>query len=153
MSCERWIEALSARADGEDPGIEPALLDAHLARCPACREFEQLVELNRGRSRLAEAPVVPDLSRRIAKLNAVADRASRWGIARALLAVAAVQIMVFAVPALVLGDESGATPHDARHLGAFSVAYAVGLLVVVVRPARARTMQPVAAVLGGALVL
>lgn len=53
----------------------------------------------------------------------------------------------------MLGDESGTSPHGARHLGAFTIAYAVGLLVVSVRPARARTMLPVAVVLGIALVV
>jgi predicted anti-sigma-YlaC factor YlaD len=31
---------LSARLDGEDEPIEPALVDAHLAACPACRRWE-----------------------------------------------------------------------------------------------------------------
>ena len=56
------------------------------------------------------------------------------------------------MPAL-LGDRGATSTHAARHLGAFAVAYGVGLLVVVVRPARARTMLPVAAVLAGALVI
>ena len=59
----------------------------------------------------------------------------------------------FSLPALVLGDEQGASAHAARHLGAFTAAYGVGLLVVAVRPARARAMLPVAAVLAGALVI
>ena len=75
-----------------------------------------------------------------------------WSIVRALLAVVAVEIIVVSVPAL-LGDEQATSPHAARHLGAFAVAYGVGLLVVVARPARARTMLPVAAVLAGALVI
>ena len=72
---------------------------------------------------------------------------------RALLVVVAVEIIAFSLPALVLGDESDTSTHAARHLGAFTAAYGVGLLVVVVRPARARTMLPVAAVLAGALVI
>ena len=70
-----------------------------------------------------------------------------------LLTVVAVLIVVFSVPALVLGDEQDTATHAARHLGAFTAAYGVGLLVVAVRPARARTMLPVAAVLAGALVI
>ncbi len=64
----------------------------------------------------------------------------------------AVQIIVFAVPEL-MGRDGTSSVHAARHIGAFTAAYAVGLLVVVVRPARARTMIPVAAVLSGALVI
>lgn len=39
--CEWYREALSARLDGEDEPIEPALVDAHLAGCPACRQWER----------------------------------------------------------------------------------------------------------------
>ena len=97
------------------------------------------------------APV--DLPRRVAKLAAIADRAATWSLVRALLGVVAVEILVFSIPDLVLGDEPRTSAHSARHLGAFTVAYAVGLLVVVIRPARARTMLPVAAVLAGALLV
>ncbi len=150
MSCDRLTEAISAAADGEDPGMDGRLVDAHLARCASCRQFAADIEANR-RTRVREALPMPDLSRRIMKLNAMADRAARWGLVRGLLAICAIQISVLSAPALLLGDETGTTPHGARHLGAFSIAYAVGLLVVAVRPARARTMLPVAAVLGVAL--
>ena len=70
-----------------------------------------------------------------------------------MLAVVAVQVIAFALPALVLGEEQDAATHSARHLGAFGVAYGVALLVVVMRPARARSILPVALVLAGAQVL
>lgn len=92
-----------------------------------------------------------DMPGRVARLATFADRAGTWGITRGLLAVVALEILVSSLPALVLGDELDTSAHSARHLGAFTVAYAVGLLVVVLRPARARTMLPVAAVLAGAL--
>lgn len=153
MSCERWRDAISARLDGEDAGIDPDRLDAHLARCPDCRTFLSAVERTRRSRRIGGAPPVPDLSRRVRAAVAVADRAGRWSIARALLVVVALQIVAFSVPALVLGDEQGTGSHPARHLGAFTAAYGVGLLVVAARPARARTILPVAAVLAGALVI
>ena len=157
-TCSTWsatagARPISARLDGEDPGIDPALVDAHLARCRG-------LPLVRGRrrrrppgQRVGVAPAVPDLSRRVRKAVAVADRASRWSVVRALLVVVAVQIIGFSLPALILGDEHETATHAARHLGAFTAAYGVGLLVVAVRPARARTMLPVAAVLAGALVI
>jgi predicted anti-sigma-YlaC factor YlaD len=153
MDCERWQEALSALADGEDPGIDQRLIDAHLAQCPSCRSFRDGVERLHRASRLQAADTIPDLSGRIVKLNAVADRASRWGLARVLLAVVAIQIMAFSIPDLLKRDAAGSSAHSARHLGAFTVAYGVGLLVVVIRPARARTILPVAAVLAGGMVL
>jgi predicted anti-sigma-YlaC factor YlaD len=153
MDCERWQEALSALADGEDPAIDQRLMDAHLTHCPSCRAFCDGVDQLLRPSRLHAAETMPDLSGRIVKLNAVADRASRWGLARALLAVVAVQIMAFSIPDLLKRDVAGVSAHSSRHLGAFTVAYGVGLLVVVFRPARARTILPVAAVLAGGMVL
>jgi predicted anti-sigma-YlaC factor YlaD len=150
MTCERWREAISARADGEDAALGRRMLDAHLRRCPGCRRFAAAVPMAVvGRP----ASVPPDeLPRRIARLTAAADRAATWSVARALLAVVAIEIVVVAVPPL-LGDEQATSPHAARHLGAFAVAYGVGLLVVVVRPARARTMLPVAIVVAAALAI
>jgi predicted anti-sigma-YlaC factor YlaD len=153
MVCDRWREAISARLDGEDPGIDRRLLDAHLARCPSCRAFAHAAEARPVAASLTPAGDMPDLSRRVARMAAVADRAASWTVARALLAVVALEIIVFSIPDL-LGDEPGSgAVHTARHLGAFTVAYGVALLVVVVRPARARAVLPVAAVLAGALVL
>lgn len=153
MVCDTWREAISARIDGEDPGIDHRLLDAHLARCAACRAFADAAAARPTRAPLAAADEIPDLSRRVAKMAAIADRAASWSLARVLLAVVAVEIVVFSVPDL-LGDEPGnVAVHTARHLGAFTVAYGVALLVVVVRPARARSVLPVASVLAGALVL
>jgi len=155
VTCDRWRDAISADLDGEDPGIERRLVDAHLSRCPACRLFAASAGLGTGRPvELVGAPEsASELPRQVARIAAIADRAATWSIVRALLAVVAVDILVFSLPALVLGDEQETSAHAARHLGAFTVAYAVGLLVVVVRPARARTMLPVAAVLAGALLV
>jgi hypothetical protein len=62
-------------------------------------------------------------------------------------------VIAFALPALVLGEEQQTPTHAARHLGAFGVSYGVALLVVVVRPARARSILPVALVLAGGQVI
>ncbi len=155
VTCDRWRDAISADRDGEDPGIERRLVDAHLSRCPACRSFAASAGLGTGRPvELVGAPEsTSELPRQVARIAAIADRAATWSIVRALLAVVAVDILVLSLPALVLGDEQETSAHAARHLGAFTVAYAVGLLVVVVRPARARTMLPVAEVLAGALLV
>ncbi len=153
MSCDVWQEAISASADGEDPGIDERLLAAHLSRCASCRAFADFAERDRRRRLVRPAERMPDLARRVAKWAAVLDRAGRWSVVRAVLAGVALEIIAFSLPALVLGDEHQTSAHAARHLGAFTVAYGVGLLVVVVRPARARAMLPVAAVLAGALVI
>jgi predicted anti-sigma-YlaC factor YlaD len=150
VTCERWREAISARADGEALAVEGRMLDAHLRRCPACRRIAAVAPLAVPAASTGAPP--EDLPRRIARMTAAADRAAAWSTARALLAVVAVEIIVVSIRPL-LGAEQATSPHDARHLGAFAVAYGVGLLVVVARPARARTMLPVAIVVAAALVI
>jgi hypothetical protein len=98
-------------------------------------------------------PDMPDLSRRITKMNAAADRASSWGFARLLLAVVAVEVIALSLHELVVGADTEEATHAARHLGSFSLAYGVMLVLVVMRPARARTALPVAMVVAGALVI
>lgn len=141
-------------ADGEPADIDERLVVAHLARCPACRSFREAIESSRNVVSFPEPSAdMPDLSKTISRLNAAADRAAHWSILRIVLAVVAVQVLAFALPALVLGEEQDTATHAARHLGAFGVAYSVALFVVVVRPARARSILPVAVVLAGAQVL
>ena len=97
--CAEHRAAISAIADGEDPGIERALVERHVARCRECRKYADAVAAWPPPRALAEAPAMPDLSRRVVKLNAVADRAGRWQSARVLLAVVAVEILVLSVAA------------------------------------------------------
>jgi predicted anti-sigma-YlaC factor YlaD len=153
VDCSVWRDALSALADGEESGIDERLIAVHVARCPDCRAYKELIDTQPRIARVAEPAGMPDLSRMISKLNAAADRAAHWSILRVVLAIVAVQVVVFALPALILGEENGVATHAARHLGAFGVAYGVALMVVVVRPARARAILPVALVLAGAQVL
>ncbi|NJC72462.1 hypothetical protein HC031_22475 [Planosporangium thailandense] len=48
MKCEACREALSARLDGEEDPAERVGVDAHLARCPACRQwFEDAAAVTR----------------------------------------------------------------------------------------------------------
>jgi predicted anti-sigma-YlaC factor YlaD len=148
--CAPWREAVSALADGEEPGIEPRLVEVHLGSCAACRGFAVAVGDLQRATVVQAAPATPDLARRVSKLAAIADRASSWSLVRVALAVVAAEIVVLSLPSL-LGD--GAAAHDQRHLGAFTIAYAVSLLVVVVRPARARTVLPASFVLAGALLI
>ncbi|MEA3185200.1 MAG: hypothetical protein QOJ74_1677 [Ilumatobacteraceae bacterium] len=154
MECSRWRDALSAMADGEQADIDARLVAAHLARCPSCRSYKAMVEATAEVVSLPQSIAeMPDLSQKISRLNAAADRAAHWSILRIVLAVVAVQVIAFALPALVLGEEHDTATHAARHLGAFGVAYGVALMVVVVRPARARSILPVALVLAGAQVI
>ena len=81
------------------------------------------------------------------------DRRSSPQWERIVLGVLSFQILVLSFPAMTLGNSGDSSPHNARHIGAFGVAYAVGLAVVVRRPARARTLLAVGQVLAIALVV
>lgn len=170
MECARIREALSARLDGEAPGLPDDLVDGHLLGCRACEGWaDELATLHR-MVRVREAEPVPDLSAAIVDAWSPAPRRrsplaagrrvlesepisrTRW----ALFVVALTQL-VLAAPALVLGEDSGATVHVAREVGSFGVALAIGLLVAAWQPARAWGLLPLAAalvlVMAGASVL
>ena len=151
--CEPFMAALSAQADGEDLVMDAAQLESHLSSCGACQQYEASVDKLLGRSRVTAAPQMPDLARSVVKKQGAAERLASIGIVRGLLALVAVQVIILAIPDLLTADTAAGPAHAARHLGAFSLAYAAGLLLVVIRPARARTMLHVAAVLAGAMVL
>ena len=153
MGCARYRDALSAQADGEDRGLDDRRLADHLAECPACRRYaDNLADLGRQR-RVTPAPTMPDLSRRVARRAAVQDRDAASTALRVLLAVVAVEVLVLSVSDLATGESGGTAAHATRHLGAFAAAYAIGLLAVAARPARARAMLPVAVVVAGALLV
>jgi predicted anti-sigma-YlaC factor YlaD len=159
MDCNAYREAISARIDGEDTGLEPVAVDSHLAACPACRSWaERAVAVTRS-ARVGLAEPIPDLTFQI--MAALKPRrhlripvkpapgASPTMIARlGLLMVACGQVFV-ALPAL-LGHDAGAPVHVAHEQGAWALALAVGLLVVVARPGRAAALLPfVAALVAG----
>jgi predicted anti-sigma-YlaC factor YlaD len=151
MRCDTIREAISARLDGEAPGLADSTIDAHLAGCLACVAWsEELSTLHR-MVRVREAEPVPDLTGAILGSQSVpAPRAGRSEVispARWALFVVALTQLVLAAPALLLGEDAGATVHVARELGSFDVALAVGLLVAAWQPARAWGLLPVIAAL------
>jgi len=163
MRCAQIREGLSARLDGEDPGLDPAELAAHLAGCPACTAHAAELDALHRAVRVREAEPVPDLTAAILAQapalggtaparRADAPAAPWWAIGReristarwALLTVALTQL-VLAGPALL--QRSGAE-HVSRELGAFDVALAVGLLVAAWQPWRAWGLLPAGLALG-----
>jgi len=154
MSCDPFREALSALIDGEAPNLDAPAIDAHLQTCARCTAWaDELGTLHR-RVRVREAEVVPDLTDGILALAPVVPSApgrrrpvhistARW----ALIVVALTQLAL-AAPALLLGEDAGATVHVAREIGSFDVALAVGLLVAAWQPRRAWGLLPVAVALG-----
>jgi predicted anti-sigma-YlaC factor YlaD len=160
VACDRVQEAISAALDHEPAQLDRATVDQHMAGCPACRAFTSGATVLQGRTRERATEEAPNLVGSV--LNALplgpgSEAEGRWvpaglaGAARlALLLVALVQL-VLAVPALVLGDESGASIHVARELGSWDVALAVAWIAVVLRPTRAVGLLPFAAALAAVM--
>lgn len=156
--CEQVREAISARLDGEAEPLSLAVVDGHLAECGDCRVWTLDVERLQRAARVSVAPVMSDETARfVAAVQAdTADRArsSRrlLPMRLGLLAVAAGQL-VMAAPALLLGHDSWAPEHVAHELGAFSVAFALGLVWAAFRPRLANGMVPIVGIVAGLLVV
>jgi predicted anti-sigma-YlaC factor YlaD len=147
MDCSEIRTAISAGLDGEAPGLPPAVVDEHLARCAACRHFADAAGSLHRRTRLAPAEAVPDLSPAIlAAIGAeTRDRTTEQSLRWSLVLVAVVQLAL-AVPDL-LGTATGLSVHAAHHIGSFDVALAVGFVYAAWRPDRAAGLVPVVAAL------
>jgi predicted anti-sigma-YlaC factor YlaD len=150
MDCTACREAISALLDNEAPGSDPALVQAHLAGCAACRgDAAQASRLQGWLRRLPTEPV-PDLTPAILGRVGQIEPGSRQGARREVriaLAVLAPVVAVLTLPAPWSGDDAGAPLHVARELGAFQVALAVGLLLAAWQPQRRAQLLPVVAVL------
>jgi predicted anti-sigma-YlaC factor YlaD len=157
MRCGECREVLSAELDGEASDLELEAASEHLTRCAACREFAARAARLHRQGRLAPAPEVPDLTADILTAIGVSERAERaastLGPLRLVLALVAVLEIATALPALVLGDDSGLTAHAARHAGAFALAIGIGFLYAAWRPRRTSGLLVIASALEASLVL
>ncbi|HEV2309813.1 MAG TPA: zf-HC2 domain-containing protein [Acidimicrobiia bacterium] len=141
--------AISAILDGEVPGVAPTALDQHLAGCAGCRSYRAEAQALRRLVGVRPAPEVPDLTSRVmfALAREQSEPAvSRQGLRIGLAVIALVQLGL-SLPALLLGSDAGLPVHQARHLGSFGVALAVGLLVAAWRPGRIAGLLPLATAL------
>jgi predicted anti-sigma-YlaC factor YlaD len=158
MRCDRSHELISAILDGEGAGSDDDL-SAHLDGCTACQAWaEQARALHRS-LRLQTAPRVPDLTAAILngpraeghRRPSPTRRLPSLAVLRAALgAIATTQLVLAAPELLARAAEHG---HATRHLGAWDVAFAVGLLVVAAQPWRARGLLPMAGAVAGVMVL
>jgi predicted anti-sigma-YlaC factor YlaD len=139
--------AISADLDDEELPVSRQVLERHLAACPACREYQTAgVVLNR-RVRVNPAPVVPNLTDHIlAVIDAEGHEPTAARGLRLAVAVMGLLQLGLSTPALIVGSDAGLPVHQARHLGSFGVALAVGLLVAAWRPDRISGLLPLAAV-------
>jgi predicted anti-sigma-YlaC factor YlaD len=159
MRCTRFREAVSARIDGEDPGLPTREIDAHLAECPGCRAWADAAASPALRSVASPADpdaIDPALVARLVRPNAGARPAHQGLLStlewRVVLAVIGLAQVVLAWPGGFL-DDGHASIHLAHELTAWDMGLAAGFLVVAWRPARAWGMLPLVGVLVAAMVV
>jgi predicted anti-sigma-YlaC factor YlaD len=140
-TCEEARVLISAATDDELRGDEHGRLEAHLGICPPCRRHADAVATLTRAIRLRPAQVELGFVTRL--MNRSRDaRLGRGGWLRPALAWCGLVIAILSVRPLVLADVDGATTHVARHVGASSLALAVGLLYAAWRPHRAFGLLP-----------
>jgi predicted anti-sigma-YlaC factor YlaD len=140
MDCDRAREAISARIDGEDPGVPGDAIEAHLETCASCRGWQQRAHTMTRRARLGGPFLDHDLSAQVLAAIPPAsgrrDRAARARLARrAGLAAVAIAQLAITVPLLILGHDHDAGVHAAHELGSFDLALAIAFAVGAVCPA------------------
>ncbi len=135
MECDSAREAISARIDGEDPGLTGDALDAHLAGCADCRGWQQRAYTVTRGARLGGSFLDHDLTSRILAAVPPASTGRRRRLTqRAGLIVVALAQLAITVPLLILGHDHDAGTHAAHELGSFDLALAIAFVVGAIRP-------------------
>jgi predicted anti-sigma-YlaC factor YlaD len=146
VNCAEAQVATSALLDGELSALDRRALERHLDGCDLCRAYADRAEALQRRLRVRPADPVPDLSEEILA-RAHPPRPGRGEWVRYALAIVALTELTLSLPALLLAEETGASAHAARHIGAMSAALALGFLYTAWRPQRAYGVLPIAAAL------
>jgi len=107
MQCDRLREAVSARIDGEDPGLPDGALDAHLGVCAGCRAWQQRAHAVTRRARLGGLFLDHDLTPNVLAAASATRRGRRFIQQAGPAAIAALQLAV-AIPLLLLGHDRSA---------------------------------------------
>jgi predicted anti-sigma-YlaC factor YlaD len=157
MDCATAREAISAMADGEDPGSDNDDVQAHLAGCAACWAWRDAAHEVTRRARLGVARPVSVRAREVAAVarpRATAPRRTRLAmLTRVGLVAAAMGQFAFAIPCLLFGHDHSAREHIAHEMGSFEAALAVGFLVAARQPGRALGIRALVGVAAALLVL
>jgi predicted anti-sigma-YlaC factor YlaD len=153
MRCSRYRQALSARIDGEAPGVDDAALDAHVATCDECRAWVESVGALVARM---DVPATPDLDPAVLVTlmqgaNQPKARMLSLGEWRIVMGIVGVLQLVTAWPGVMLHD-GHASEHLAHELTTWDLGLAVGFILLAFMPSRAWGALPVVAVLVVALV-
>jgi predicted anti-sigma-YlaC factor YlaD len=149
MDCATAREAISAILDQEEPGVDAADLERHLAACPGCRRWQEAAHVVTRQARLEAARLTTRPPAEVAAAVAASmgrDRRGRLSsittVRLSLVAVAVVQLGV-TIPLLVLGHDHTAPAHVAHEMGSFDLAVAGGFLVAAWHPSRAAGIRTV----------
>jgi len=153
MDCDTIRAAVSTQIDGEVPWLPRDVLEAHLAGCAACLEWQQRAHTVTRRVRLGGAVLDHDLAPRVlAAVPVVHDRGrSRLARRGLLIALALVQFAI-AAPMLFLGHDREAGVHAAHELGSFNLALAIAFAVGAIRPKLSAGLAWPCAIAAGGLV-
>jgi predicted anti-sigma-YlaC factor YlaD len=159
MRCTRFREAISARIDGENPGLPTGEIDAHLSDCPDCRTWADAAAspaLRSLASPVDPGAVDPALLARLVRPTPAAAPAHHGLLStvewRVVLVIIGLAQVALAWPGGFL-DDGHASIHLAHELTAWDMGLAAGFLVVAWRPARAWGMLPLVGVLVAAMVV
>jgi predicted anti-sigma-YlaC factor YlaD len=146
MNCSAVRELISSIADAEASADDHEAVELHLHTCADCRRYSAAVALLDRQLRVRPAEPVPDL---VAAVTARARpaRLGRGGWIRPALAWVAVVMLFQSVPVLLFGNINGTDAHNARHLGAFGAALAIGFAYAAWKPHRAFGLLPFTAAL------
>jgi predicted anti-sigma-YlaC factor YlaD len=135
MDCDRLRVAISTQIDGEVPWLPPDVLEAHLADCADCRDWQRRAHTVTRRVRLGGAFLDHDLTPGVLAAVPVAQDRGRLRLARRglLIALALAQFAI-AAPMLFLGRDHDAGLHAAHELGSFNLGLAIAFAVGAIRP-------------------
>ncbi len=143
-------ELISAEVDDALVGDEAHVLETHLEDCAVCIAYRaEVVSLARA-TRLRSAAFDPGFVDTVMRRTRPA-RLGRGGWLRPALAWCGLVVAAQSVAPLVLGDLHGTPTHVARHVGASTLALAIGLLYVAWRPHRAAGLLPFVGALSGSM--
>jgi predicted anti-sigma-YlaC factor YlaD len=140
-TCSEIHDFISANLDGELTESESVALSVHLDGCVDCRNLELSLLTQHRLVRVAAVDAIPDLAPRVLSI-AHPPRLGRRGWVRQALAVIGLTELIVALPALILGEDSGIPIHVARHIGSLGAALGFALLYVAWKPTRAYGLLP-----------
>jgi predicted anti-sigma-YlaC factor YlaD len=134
MKCHEAREAISALIDGEDAGLPPEEVEAHLAHCADCVSWRQRAHALTRRARLGNSFLDHDLSLQVLAASPRVPASHRDLTQRLGLIVVALAQIAVTVPLLILGHDHDAGTHAAHELGSFDLALAIAFAVGAIRP-------------------